>query len=218
MSNKTYITQASTAREHFARYLSDLFNPLFLSTLIVSLALISFELSTLTLLGLLTLLIVLTSILPISILRFLKKLEYISSMDIHVRENRLRVFVLVMGTYLIFLGTVEWMGYEFHLLRSLVWIFIINMGLSLSITLFWKISIHNATLASTATLLFFFTVQSSAWHFPSWVEFLFYSSILLIPIMNWARHLLGVHTWAQCIVGTFSGIIVTWIEIELLLR
>lgn len=218
MKEKSYIDKANNAREHLARYLSDLFNPLFLSTLIISLALMSFQLSTSTFVGLLSLLVFLTSILPIAILRVLKKMGYIKSMDIHVRENRLRVFLLVMVAYLIFLGSVEWMGYEFHLLRSLVWIFIINMGLSLSITLFWKISIHNAALASTATLLFFFVIQSSAWQFPTWVEFLFYSTILVIPIMNWARHLLGVHTWAQCIVGTLSGILVTWIEIELLLR
>lgn len=210
-------TLSSTHSGKAARILSDLFNPLFLSNMLVAMVLNVFETSSTTYWLIIGWLLLLTTLLPIAILKVLKNKGRIESLDINVKSNRFKVFVLVISAYLLFYFSLRWFGKSYPLIGTIIALLVINMTLSSFITFFWKISIHNASLASTVTFLLFFAWIYERITMPSWVNGIVVVSMLIIPVMMWARKKLGVHTWPQCIAGTLSGILVTWIEIELLI-
>lgn len=95
--------------------------------------------------------------------------------------------------------------------------YVLNVALSLLVTRWWKISIHLIALAGfLASGLF---VAESLWPWSvgsvfstAWL----YPSLMLIPLLMWARVRSGAHTPAQVLAGGICGFAVTLAELVIL--
>lgn len=199
-----------------ARYLSDIFNPLFLSTGVIAVVLSAYSMSIVIFYWTLFWLIVITSLMPLATLTVFKKLGLVQTLDIDRRDNRMKIFFLVGISYLLFYEVLHFFDLSLPLVNALLLIYIINMALSLIITLFWKISIHNASLTSAMAVTLYLALKSSFVHLQTLNLGLFVVLAFICPLMLWSRHKLGVHTWPQCFVGAASGFSITWLELSIL--
>jgi len=127
--------------------------------------------------------------------------------DWHVSERKERLEPLLVISSLIVGGLPALLLYIFRGPRFLLGAAVSAYALilvNLLITTFWKISQHASAVALGTTLL---TVSFGAAAAPS---------LLLIPLVAWARVKIGAHTPAQVIAGAVTGVSVTLATLSVL--
>lgn len=113
----------------------------------------------------------------------------VTSWDFQLKEERMLSFFLHVTGWLVLLAFTYFYGNPFLLKLELI-----SLVLTLLywvVTLFWKISLHVA-LCTAASVLITYRFGSEFWPI-----------YLTIPIVMWARHELGRHTWPQMILSAF---------------
>lgn len=208
--------QASTS-EMLARFISDIANPLFIPPIVFSLVGWYSSLSINLWLGVLSTAVTFYTLIPLAITIVLLKKGYISSLDAPEQQSRNKLFGFAMISSAIGSLTLMyllWNTYPF--LSNTAIVFLINPFLGLLINLKWKISIHTASLAMASILiLFFFITEMVLSVFV--LACLSLILVLLLLVMIWARHHLKIHTPAELLGGTTTGIMLTSIELLIIL-
>ncbi len=127
--------------------------------------------------------------------------------DWHITDRRERLHPGIVAASLVFTAMPMAILYFFHGPR---WILAAALSgfllviINLAITLIWKISQHVSGIALGATLI---TANLGLLAAPS---------LLLIPLVAWARVKVGAHTVMQTIAGGVTGIVITILALTLL--
>ncbi len=114
--------------------------------------------------------------------------------DIHVRRREQRTLPLLVGigSAAILFGLLLWLGAPRDLV-ALIGAMILGLGISLLVTVFWKISVHAGSVAGAIAVF----------------AFVFGPVLLvlasLLALVAWARVELGDHTAAQVAGGAMVG-------------
>lgn len=125
--------------------------------------------------------------------------------DIHVTEREKRPRIMALGLSSVLAGAAITRRYGApRELIALIGAMAVGLVSSLSITLFWKISIHIAVLAGAETVLVLVNGRKGLYMTP------------MVALAAWARVRLDDHTPAQVIAGGMVGTIVAGTVFSLL--
>ncbi len=127
----------------------------------------------------------------------------ITDMDIHLREQRHRPFIIAIIGSAISLSILYLGGAPLPLI-AVAGIVVIQSLCIFLITLRWKISVHSAT-ATTMAVLSYKVVGSPAWPL-----------LVTVPIIAWSRVKLRRHTPAQTMAGILLGGLITLLGLSIL--
>ena len=184
-------------RQKLARIITNILNPFLLSLLI--LVLLAIESSTSTeeaikwsLIGLAL------SVFPVfAVVLYLVSKKKLDGIFINPRQQRHRIYFLailcsIIGyIVLVVLGAPQLLVASFAAGLAAVIVFMV-------INLFWKISLHTAFITASATVLIIVYGDTAAW------------TVLLVPLVAWARIAMKRHTPAQVITGAvLASLIIT---------
>lgn len=134
-------------------------------------------------------------ILPLLYILWLVHKGQVTDLDLHLREQRSKPFLVTMlGESIALL--IMLLGQAPKPIVLLTCAALIQTLLIFFITLRWKISVHTSTAAGITILIW-----SLSGHPPA-------SLVISIPLIAWSRIKLRRHTLAQTIAGTLLGIIV----------
>lgn len=202
----------------WARLISDLFNPLILPPLLITLIGWEFDTAATGLIGLFTCGLLFFTIIPFAILRWLIHNHHIDSWDVRDRMLRDRPYLLSISSFIVGALVVHLLpvgGLRF--IRILLFCYILNSIAGYLINHWWKISIHSASAGTTAVVLLVVYIygtkfSGSTLGFATVVLFL-----LLLPIMMWSRYRLNIHTAGQVVGGAVLSIVLTTIELWLMI-
>jgi membrane-associated phospholipid phosphatase len=192
-------------KEKFAEIISDVFNPLFVSS-VVFILLITMDnsLSGDRKILLTGISVVFASLIPIGYLLNLKRRGKIREMEIIERHRRYIPFLLGLFNY--FIGFLILLALGAPRLVSGVMLFhATNTLFVLFVTLRWKISAHAVGISGPLMVLSF--------RFGSCV-LPFY---ILVPLIGASRVVLKRHTVAQVIVGMLAGLGLTALQLRFLI-
>ena len=182
-------------RERIANLTSNILNP-FLASLIIIL-LLSFE-ATSSILDALkwSLILIALSILPVyALIIYLVRSKRVESLFIHVRKQRTKVYLLAgvcvgLGyTILHYLGAPQMLMATSAAGLSVIVVFV-------CINLRWKISIHTAFIAALVAILIILY---------GWIAAV---TVLLVPLIAWARIELAHHSLAQVVTGALLATLI----------
>ena len=182
-------------RERIANLASNILNP-FLASLVIIL-LLSFE-ATSSILDALKWSLILTalSILPVyALIIYLVRSKRVESLFIHVRKQRTKVYLLAgvcvgLGyTILHYLGAPQMLMATSAAGLSVIVVFV-------CINLRWKISIHTAFIAALVAILIILY---------GWIAAV---TVLLVPLIAWARIELAHHSLAQVVTGALLATLI----------
>ena len=182
-------------RERIANLTSNILNP-FLASLVIIL-LLSFE-ATSSILDALKWSLILTalSILPVyALIIYLVRSKRVESLFIHVRKQRTKVYLLAgvcagLGyTILHYLGAPQMLMATSAAGLSVIVVFV-------CINLRWKISIHTAFIAALVAILIILY---------GWIAAV---TVLLVPLIAWARIELAHHSLAQVVTGALLATLI----------
>lgn len=156
---------------------------------------------------------VVLGILPLLYLLSLVRQSRVHSIEIRDRRERFRPFLVGLGFYML---AVVLLAATTTTARSLVLAvlagMILNALIVLTITIWWKISVHLTSLGgSVAVLGFIVTSEWTAVSGTPWVLIGAAVGVLLLPMLAWARIRVGAHTWAQTTAGALLGVSVPWL-------
>lgn len=140
-------------------------------------------------------LVIVTGI-PLTYLLVGRKLGWVSDMEITRRTERPR-FILVSLSSDVLALLVLFTLHGPHLLIVIVLTYFCLAITMLTISSFWKISLHMAGVAAFSTALLFVFGIPALWAF------------LSLPLVAWARLRRRKHTPAQLAIGAISGALVT---------
>jgi membrane-associated phospholipid phosphatase len=137
--------------------------------------------------------LILTLALPLAYIVYLVQQGKATDLDVSVRQQRIiPMFVSLAG------AAVGWLYFEAilspQLLTLLATAHVITSLIIAIITIFWKISVHSITSASTAVFLWAMTGSPMVF--------------LIIPMIIWSRVYLRRHSLLQTIAGGMLGIVV----------
>ena len=177
-------------RKRIANLTSNIFNPFLIGLVLI--LLVSFE-ATASIFDAIKWWLFLTalSILPVFLFAtYLIRQDKLDSVFANVRQQRNRIYALAIilaGTNCVVLLILE---------APLLLLVLCVAGLSanvifLSVNLWWKISLHTAFITATVAVLFLL------------YGFMSTASIVLIPLVAWARIELEHHSLAQVATGAF---------------
>ena len=136
-------------------------------------------------------LLILTGI-PLAYMLIGLRRGWVSDMELTHREERPRFMVVSISSDLLALGLLWWLGAP-----TMVWALAAvyaTLGIfTITITNFWKISMHMIGVSGFATLLVFVFGPGAWWTF------------LSLPLVAWARLHRKKHTPAQLVAGALLG-------------
>ncbi len=182
-------------RERIANLASNILNP-FLASLVIIL-LLSFE-ATSSILDALkwSLILIALTILPVyALIIYLVRSKRVESLFIHVRKQRTKVYLLAgvcvgLGyTILHYLGAPQMLMATSAAGLSVIVVFV-------CINLRWKISIHTAFIAALVAILIILY---------GWIAAV---TVLLVPLIAWARIELAHHSLAQVVTGALLATLI----------
>lgn len=186
-------------KRNFARFLSDIFNPVVNVTVTFLVLIISDRnpagTSKATLCGVALFFCV---VLPLLMLWFLLKSGRISNANMDDRKQRIFPFLLGVLCY----GTGFLVLRFFHappLVQGLMFCYAANTLIAVIVTNYWKISAHGLGIAMPLAVLL---IRFGTWVWPL---------LILIPLVSWSRVFLKKHTVGQVIAGSAVGFIATWV-------
>jgi membrane-associated phospholipid phosphatase len=128
---------------------------------------------------------------PLLYLAWLVRHGRVTDLDVQLREQRARPMLFTLGCGALGLAVLA-LGGAPPLLVTLAGGLWAQMVIILSITLYWKISVHSATAAAAATALLVLFGTPLPW-------------LVGVPLIAWARVRLGRHTLAQTVFGALLG-------------
>jgi hypothetical protein len=133
---------------------------------------------------------------PLAYLLIGRKRGWVSDMEMTRRSERPRfIFVSLSSDVLALL--VLYALHGLNLLILIVWIYFCLAITMLTVSSFWKISLHMAGVGGFSTALLFVFGISALWAF------------LSLPLVAWARLHRRKHTPAQLAAGAIAGALVT---------
>ncbi|MFG1695529.1 hypothetical protein [Nonomuraea sp. NPDC049309] len=115
------------------------------------------------------------------------------------RTRRTKPLLAAVAAVLVALVLLILMGAP-RLLVATVTAMLIALGVTVPITLRWKISFHAAVSAGTVVVL--------AHVLPAWPAVLVGAAV--VALVGWARVRLSHHTWSQVTAGAAVGALITW--------
>jgi len=182
-------------RKRIANLTSTILNP-FLVSLVVIL-LLSFESISGTVDAVKwSLILIALSILPVfSVTIYLARNEKLEGVFINVRQQRTKIYLLAIVCAIAGAVILPYLGAPVLLIATFV------AGLSaivifMCINLFWKISLHTALVAASVTVLVILYGSIAA------------VTVVLIPLVAWARTELKYHSLAQVVTGTLLATLI----------
>lgn len=201
------------------RAVSDTFNPLILPPLlfIISLFLTGYGHHEIFPVFLISLLFF--TVIPTLLIYYLRTKKYIQNYDISDRADRKIPFLIIIISYSLgFLVFSTWFSTVSQFPVFLTICYITNALIGFLITTKWKISIHSAGIASFCAVLFFLK-DFHLMHDDIYLGNIFiWLSLILIPIIMWARVHLEEHTFIQTFIGALSGFFITYFELIIMIR
>jgi hypothetical protein len=156
------------------------------------------------------------AVVPLLFVGWMRMRGEIATLEIRDRAKRFRPFAVgfVSGcaAYAAILAADLVSG---DLVAAIVACHVLNTVLLALITLRWKISIHCTALAGVVGVLWFARVHVSGEMLASPVlgRLLLGGSLLLLPLLAWARVRSGAHTPAQATAGTLFGLTAPYLEL-----
>ena len=133
----------------------------------------------------------------------LKRNKINGGVDLVLKEERLRPYLVGAGSCLLGLLVLVWLSAP-QSVTALALAYGLNAVVMAVITQRWKISAHAAGAAMPLTALF--AVFGAA----------MLPLLAIIPVVCWARVKANMHTVAQVCAGTLLGLGMTWLEFALL--
>ena len=130
------------------------------------------------------------------------RLGKFSDIDVSVRTQRIGPFLFGLASALVGLCVLSLMQAPKNL-ETLMLITIISGAVMMITTLWWKISIHAASLASAMTML--------TWLYGT----ILLPTFLLVVFVSWSRVVLRRHTLAQVVAGSVVSIILAVIILKI---
>ena len=151
--------------------------------------------------GILTTCFLFSNLIPIITIIVLQKYGIISDLDASIRKQRimplsLGVLYAAIGFIVLTLQNAD------ALVKGLMFCFITNTVIIILITRYWKISIHTMGVAGLLTALWVNGTQS-----PLIMGF-------ILVLVASARVVLKAHNIPQVIVGSFLGMILTYVQLH----
>jgi membrane-associated phospholipid phosphatase len=163
------------------------------------------------------------SLLPLwYLLRMVRRGEA-ESVDVRHRADRIRPFMVGVGFYIAGLVVLAIVGRTaLPLLVVLALLYPVNTLIVALITLRWKISVHMIGLAGFVSVLLFCALLISDALPPREASLLRLGTVLpllaLVPLLMWARVRVEAHTVGQVAGGTLFGLVVPYVQLELIVR
>ena len=151
--------------------------------------------------GTLTICFLFSNLLPIITIIVLQRYGIISDLDASIREQR--IMPLCLGVLYAAIGfIVLTLQNADAIVRGLMFCFITNTVIIIIITRYWKISIHTMGVAGLLAALWVNGEQS-----PLIMGF-------ILVLVASARVVLKAHNISQVIVGSFLGMILTYVQLH----
>lgn len=199
-------TSVKSWRYRLARFISDLANPLLLQTLTITAAayiagIHEYELALIFISS-----FILLTLTPSIYVFFNASIGKFKNYDLPDRSSRIKTFIITFSSYLLFavflyLIIPQHFTYLIAILISIV----LTSILAITITKFWKISMHTTSTSCAAGIFVALSI-----YFDSSLALLLASGIIaFLPIMIWSRVQLKIHTLQQTLAGTFLGPIIS---------
>ncbi len=136
---------------------------------------------------------------------FLKASGRVGSLDLDLREERTKPFIVGVASNVVGFILVYLLGAP-PLVTWLMFCYVTNTLLVQAITRRWKVSIHATGIGGA--------VVAWAFHFGSVIAPWF----VLVPIVGISRVVLHKHTTGQVIVGSLIGLCLTALQLRYFLR
>ncbi len=184
-----------TKLNNFAKWISDLVNPVFGGIFIIGLMTYRILPTPKEALVWLVISVAVTAIPTIWYVLHLVKVGYLEDIYMPDREKRIKPIAVIVGWMVISLGILDFIGAPQAMLLMLVAV-MAQVTLLGIITPIWKISFHGATIMAIATITALLPDKIA------WVLF------ALVPVVGWARVQLHRHTAWQVIAGYIAGVMV----------
>ena len=147
-------------------------------------------------LGWATLILVIVTGIPLAYLLLGRRLGWVSDLEMTKRSERPRFILVSLSSDLLALLVLRTLGGPFLLTVIVLTYFCLAITM-LSISSFWKVSLHMAGVSGFSTaLLFVFGIPALG-------------AFLSLPLVAWARLRRRKHTPAQLVVGAILGALVT---------
>jgi len=182
-------------RERIANLTSNILNPFLIGLILIVLA--SFEATT-TVFDTIKWSLILTalSVLPIFLfVVYLVRHDRLDSIFANVREQRTKVYVLAIILAVVSCIILLSLKAPLMLLAAFVASLSAN-AIFMLVNLYWKISVHTGFITAAVTLLFILYGLTSL------------ASVVLIPLVAWARMELEHHSLAQVFAGALLAIVI----------
>ena len=143
-----------------------------------------------------------SNLIPVLTVLILKKTGRISDLDASRKEQRfmpLFLGIVYSGIGFLVLNSLD----AGNLTQGLMFCYMINTIIIMTITRHWKISIHAAGVAAPIVALW---VHGA--HFP-----ILMSGVMIL--VGWSRVILKAHSVSQVFAGHLLGLLLTWIQLHL---
>ena len=142
-----------------------------------------------------------TTLIISSYVVYLKLSGRVGSVDLDLREERRKPFIVGLASNCIGFVLVYWLGAP-PLVTWLMFCFVTNTLVVQLITRWWKVSIHATGVGGAVVAwTFHFGVAIAPW-------------FILVPIVGVSRVVLHKHTIGQVIVGSLIGICLTALQLR----
>ena len=184
-----------------AKFLSIILHPMIISLLVYIILIYDNPIIHPNAGGILTTCFLFSNLIPIITIIVLQRYGIISDLDASIREQRIMPLSLVVlyaaiGFIVLTLQNAD------AIVRGLMFCFISNTVIIIIITRYWKISIHTMGVAGLLAALWVNGEQS-----PLIMGF-------ILVLVTSARVVLKAHNISQVIVGSFLGIILTYVQLH----
>ncbi|MDZ7689734.1 MAG: hypothetical protein U5K69_01010 [Balneolaceae bacterium] len=204
----------SNALHLFARWVSDLANPLFIPPFVFILVGSLQNLSSQEYYWLISLSILFYTFIPLGAAVILLRTGKIESLDIVQREARNLLYILgiisaSLGSFILGLYFI----YHRPFLTLISGVFFLNPLLGYILNKKWKVSIHSGSVASGGIILFYYYLWETVQPAPAVLFFSLGMLLILLPLIMWSRFKLRVHTLSELLGGVSAGIVCTTLEI-----
>ncbi len=187
----------------FAKWLSDVFNPVFAGIFIIGLLMVQILPTVAEAMLWMVVTVAITAIPTLLYVLYLVRIGYLIDIHMPEREKRLKPIAVIVVWLVISLGILKLIHAPDAMLIMLTAVILQIVVLGI-ITPLWKISFHSATIMAVATV-------TALLHNP-----LTWYVIVLVPLIGWARVRLKRHTVMQVIGGYAAGLIVATIALHIL--
>ncbi|GCE47426.1 PAP2 superfamily protein [Thermosporothrix hazakensis] len=198
LDKNTPLATSQLPHIRIARYLSAILSPIVISIPAVFLVALSQAANQYTALGYTALTLFFLSVGPMIYIAIGVKMGKLSDLDVSKRSQRTGPFLFGLSSALLGLIALA-LTRAPRALQSVLLATIIIGVILLIITVWWKISMHAASLSGALTIL---TIIYGAICLPAYV---------LLLLVCWSRVILRRHTTGQVIAGSIAGVLLPWL-------